>query len=231
MIHLITGLIASMAHVISGPDHLAAVTPLAIESKKKSWIVGFFWGIGHTLGALIIGVLFLLFRNLIKVEVISTYSEQIVGVVLIVIGIWAIVRVFKENKLDLYGHTHTHTHEHSESPSHSHPHTHDHDHVHEIHKQNILTSLSVGIIHGLAGVSHIFGILPTLALPSKVDAVLYLGGFALGTIVVMILYSLVLGLISHKISEKNKTQVLRRLKIFGGILAIGVGIFWIATSI
>jgi len=231
MIHLITGLIASMAHVISGPDHLAAVTPLAIESKKKSWIIGFFWGIGHTLGALIIGVLFLIFRNFIKVEVISKYSEQIVGLVLIAIGVWAIFRVIRENKLDLYGHTHNHPHVHSDSQTHSHSHTHGHSHLHDLHKQNIITSLSVGIIHGLAGVSHIFGILPTLALPSKIDAVFYLGGFALGTIVVMILYSFVLGMISHKISEKNKTRVLRRVKIAGGILAIGVGIYWILTSI
>ena len=31
------GIIAAVLHVISGPDHLAAVTPFAVESKKKAW--------------------------------------------------------------------------------------------------------------------------------------------------------------------------------------------------
>ena len=52
---LFAGIIAAMLHVISGPDHLAAVTPFAIESKKKAWKVGLFWGIGHLLGMLSIG--------------------------------------------------------------------------------------------------------------------------------------------------------------------------------
>ena len=29
------GIIASATHVMTGPDHLAAVTPLAIENKKN----------------------------------------------------------------------------------------------------------------------------------------------------------------------------------------------------
>ena len=56
---LFAGIIAAMLHVIAGPDHLAAVTPFAIESKKKAWKVGLFWGVGHLLGMLFIGVLFL----------------------------------------------------------------------------------------------------------------------------------------------------------------------------
>ena len=59
-IPILSGLIMSMIHVISGPDHLAAVTPLTIDSKKKSWSIGFSWGIGHTIGMLLIGVIFIL---------------------------------------------------------------------------------------------------------------------------------------------------------------------------
>ena len=39
---LFAGIIAAMLHVISGPDHLAAVTPFAIESKRKAWKIGLF---------------------------------------------------------------------------------------------------------------------------------------------------------------------------------------------
>ena len=83
LIYFLTGLAASSLHVISGPDHLAAVTPLAIENRKKSWLVGFSWGLGHTLGVFIIGILFILFKDFIPVEALSTYSEQIVGILLI----------------------------------------------------------------------------------------------------------------------------------------------------
>ena len=33
---LTAGILASVLHVITGPDHLAAVTPFAIEIKEKS---------------------------------------------------------------------------------------------------------------------------------------------------------------------------------------------------
>lgn len=39
MLTVLTGFIASVAHVVTGPDHLAAVTPLAIDTRKKSWVI------------------------------------------------------------------------------------------------------------------------------------------------------------------------------------------------
>ncbi|MAY53071.1 MAG: nickel transporter, partial [Flavobacteriaceae bacterium] len=59
---LFSAILASILHVISGPDHLAAVTPLAISSQRKGWKIGLFWGFGHLIGMLLIGVLFLLFK-------------------------------------------------------------------------------------------------------------------------------------------------------------------------
>jgi len=40
---LLLGIVATTLHIISGPDHLAAVTPYAIETKESSWKVGFYW--------------------------------------------------------------------------------------------------------------------------------------------------------------------------------------------
>ena len=93
---LVAGTLASMLHVISGPDHLAAVTPLVIETKRKAWRIGLFWGLGHLLGMLLIGVLFLLFKDIIPVESISEYSEQLVAAVLIGVGLWAFYRIFNQ---------------------------------------------------------------------------------------------------------------------------------------
>ena len=36
---LTAGLLASILHVITGPDHLAAVLPFAIETKRKRIII------------------------------------------------------------------------------------------------------------------------------------------------------------------------------------------------
>lgn len=86
---LFAGMAAAALHVVSGPDHLAAVTPLAIETRRKVWKIGLFWGFGHLVGMLLIGLLFMTFREFIPIEKISGHSEQLVGVVLIAIGPWA----------------------------------------------------------------------------------------------------------------------------------------------
>ena len=102
------GLITSMLHVISGPDHLAAVTPFAIESKKKAWKIGLSWSVGHLAGMMAIGVLFTAFGELIPIESISQYSEQLVGLVLVGVGIAAIYKIFRQKKAVSYTHLRAH---------------------------------------------------------------------------------------------------------------------------
>ncbi|MFC2097234.1 sulfite exporter TauE/SafE family protein [Bacteroidota bacterium] len=199
MIHLIEGLIASSLHVLSGPDHLAAVTPIAIESRSKSWSIGLFWGLGHTAGVLLIGVLFMLFREVIPVEKISEYSEQIVGIVLVAIGVWALLKLKNGIK----------KHHHNNSQ-----------------KRNIVAALSVGILHGFAGVSHLIGVIPTLSLPETIDSVMYLAGFGIGTIFTMMVFSWILGTVAQNLSVKKKTKLFKYFRIFGGSVAIIIGILW-----
>ena len=202
LIYLLTGLAASSLHVISGPDHLAAVTPLAIENKKKSWLVGFSWGLGHTIGVFIIGILFIMFKDVIPVETISGYSEQIVGVLLILIGLWIFYRIF------------------SKKPSRK----------IETKKNDVWTALGIGIVHGVAGVSHLIGILPSLALPTKVDSASYILGFGLGTIITMVAYSAIMGLMSQSAAQRNQKKLLLGIRLAGSSAAVLVGIFWIFHS-
>jgi ABC-type nickel/cobalt efflux system permease component RcnA len=229
--YIITGIVASAAHVMSGPDHLAAVTPLAIESKKKSWSIGFAWGLGHTLGMLIIGLIFILFKQFVDVELISTYGEKIVGFLLILIGIWVISKIFIQHGTGgkhVHPHSHgdvvhVHDHEHENHETHTHPHSNN-------QKQNFMVALGIGTIHGIAGVSHIIAILPTLALPSTYDSVAYLAGFTIGTITSMILFSVALGLLAQTTVRSKQKELFIGLKILGGIMAIAVGVFWIYLS-
>jgi threonine/homoserine/homoserine lactone efflux protein len=224
--YLITGLAASMAHVISGPDHLAAVTPLAIENRNRAWLVGLSWGIGHTLGMLGIGLIFILFKDYIRMELVSRYSDQLVGAILIGIGVWGFVRFYRNPEAVCHVHPHMHTE--PDVYMHIHPHTHiGHTHVHDHRKpirQSLLASLMVGILHGLAGFSHLLAIIPTLALPSISSSVVYLSSFGAGTLITMISFTWFIGHAAFKMSQHRKVTFLKWFNISGCILAILIGI-------
>ena len=227
------GLLASTIHVLAGPDHLAAVTPLAIESKKRSWSVGAFWGIGHLIGMLLIGGIFTIFKEFIPVEKISSHSEQLVGIVLIGIGIWAIWRIF------YHDHNHKHPHYHEDEEAFIHVHNHDHTstdiHTHK-HSEKVkrarITALSIGILHGLAGVSHFLLMLPTLSFGSTAESVFYLSGFGIGTVVAMTTFALVLGYVSHKSHTAGHNDLLfKGIRFAGGLFAIIIGVYWMFLSV
>ncbi|MEM9141813.1 MAG: sulfite exporter TauE/SafE family protein [Bacteroidota bacterium] len=228
-IPLAAGILAAILHVISGPDHLAAITPLALETRKRVWRIGLFWGFGHLVGMLIVGLLFLVFRELIPLERISKYSEQLVGMVLIGIGAWALFRIFHRGKLHKHPHVHggeqpyIHTHDHEHGPNGL---MHEHNHNQSL-KQNTWSSFSIGILHGLAGVAHFFLLLPVLGFENQVQAVSYILGFALGTLVAMSLYAYVLGQITRFTEKSRNSNVTQNLRVIGGLFAIVVGLYWL----
>jgi len=232
---LIIGIIAAIIHVLSGPDHLAAVAPITLKNDSKSWLIGLLWGIGHILGMMIIGILFFFFRDLIPVEFISNQSEKLVGLILIIIGLWVYFRLFRKNKSDNQ-HSHIHTHNDSEGNAFAHYHSHNHvvreGHIHKHQKkQSIFPVLSIGVLHGFAGISHLIGLLPTLAFSKQTEAIMYLTGFAIGTIIAMIIFSVVLGLIGKTTTKNNnKKQMYYFLNIAAASIAIFVGFFWIYHS-
>lgn len=233
MLTIVSGFAASVAHVVTGPDHLAAVTPLAIESRKKSWLIGLFWGAGHTIGMLLIGLVFILFKEFISVDAISAHSETIIGLLLIAIGSWAIVRIYLRHYHSHGSHPHFHTHPYLYAHTHNHSHEqhpnheHSHDENNTKNNQNIYAGLTIGIVHGFAGFSHLFALLPSLALPTFFDSVVYLAAFALGTILTMVLFSFILGFVAFQSFIRNKLKFLKWFSFAGGILAIGIGILWL----
>ncbi|PKP13056.1 MAG: hypothetical protein CVU08_07400 [Bacteroidetes bacterium HGW-Bacteroidetes-3] len=255
---LIAGIIAAILHVISGPDHLAAVTPFAIESKKKAWKVGLFWGIGHLLGMLSIGVLFLMFRELIPIEKISMHSEKMVGFILIGLALWIFFKIFKDEKQ----HTHTHVHVEGFPFIHEHPHNHDdfvpiikkqpslryevsevirkHPHIHQTEKshshpnatlkQGIIASLSVGFVHGLAGVAHFLLFLPVIGFASKLDSAKYIVGFGIGTLAAMITFAFVIGSFASFSKQNHNAAFFKGIRLAGGLFAFFIGIYWIVAN-
>jgi sulfite exporter TauE/SafE len=103
--------------------------------------------------------------------------------------------------------------------------------VHKKHEQQTYwVALGIGIIHGLAGVSHFISLLPTLAFSSNFDSALYLVGFGMGTILAMVVFSVILGLVVKKASKQKRDSLLKVITGIVGLSAIAVGIYWIFST-
>src|ERR1700753_1625733 len=108
------GIGAGLVHVFSGPDHLAAIAPLAMKRQRGAWLTGLRWGMGHASGVIFVGILSLILRGVLPVDLISDLSDRLVGAMLIGIGLWTLRKALL---------IHTHSHEH-EGEQHEHIHVH-----------------------------------------------------------------------------------------------------------
>ena len=224
MIALVTGFIAGLGHVFSGPDHLAAVAPLAVEGRRHAWKAGLRWGLGHTSGVLVVGVLALLLRGILPVDLISSWSERFVGVVLIGIGVWGFRTAFKR-RIHVHEHAHSgrehvHVHVHGTQTAHKPAEPKPHVHTH--------TAFAVGTLHGLAGSSHFLGVLPALAFPTKAEAYSYLGAFGVGTICAMIAFSFAVGMMARGFAGKG-VRAYQGLMYACSVAAVAVGTYWLVA--
>ena len=223
MIATIAGLLAGTIHVWTGPDHLAAIAPLAVRGPRRAWVPGVRWGFGHSAGVALVGLLSLWLRDLLPVNLLSTWGERMVGVMLFGIGLWALRKAFK-NKI------HAHAHEH-DGDRHVHVHAHTHRAAHEqagAHRHTH-AAFGIGILNGLAGSSHFLGVLPILAFPTTAEAVAYLVAFGAGTVASMAAFSWVMGLVASRCSASGP-QLYRGLMTCCAVTAMAVGCFWFATG-
>lgn len=205
---IFTGFLAAAAHVFSGPDHLAAVAPFAVGNSGRSWRIGLFWGLGHLAGMLLIGILFTLLQDFPPLELISSYSEALVGIVLVGIGIWAVLRAYIPGLWSMHGTDHQHT---------------------KRAKTHIAT-FSIGSLHGLAGVAHFILFLPVLGFETTTQAVFYIAGFAFGTVAAMIAFTFLLGRVNIFSGDEKRKKFMRSLRLITGIAAVVIGVYWIAAN-
>ncbi len=230
-IPLLGALFTSMLHVLTGPDHLAAVTPFAIEAKRKAWKVGLLWAIGHLVGMLIIGLLFMALREAIPVDRISQHAEQLVGLVLIIVGIWSIYKIVVKNKKHQHLHLHNgddpyiHSHSHDHAAMSSHNHSHDRGEI-----VNQWSSLSIGLIHGVAGIAHALLFLPVLGFGSNLEGFQYIIGFGLGIILSMVVYAILIGKVSSLAKNGHNDMFFNGIRLGAGLFAIIIGCYWFMTS-
>ena len=215
MFTIITGALAGLFHVLSGPDHLAAVAPLAAAGRRRGWVAGWTWGAGHASGVAVVAVLAVLLKDLLPpVASLSAWSERLVGAALIGIGLWALRRSMRI------------------SPAvHSHGAV-SHGHLHVGRGPSWLRRLGhahasfyMGVLHGVAGSSHFFGVLPALALPTLGAALTYIAAFGAGSIAAMSAFAALVGLAGDRVADGSRAH--RAMLRAAAAVAISVGGVWL----
>src|SRR3954467_15877366 len=215
MLTILTGALAGLFHVLSGPDHLAAVAPLAVEDGRRGWLAGWAWGFGHASGVVVVALLAIVLRELLPpIDILSAWGERVVGVALIAIGVWALRR-----GLNISPGSHQHGRI-----------AHDHVHVHAGPRWarrfgHAHASFFMGILHGVAGSSHFLGVLPALALPSRPAAFTYIGAFGIGSVAAMTGFAAAVA--SAGLTLRPGTPAHRAMLLAASMVALSVGAWWL----
>jgi len=215
MLIAITGALAGLFHVLAGPDHLAAVWPLALDGRRRGWLAGWTWGIGHASGVVLVATLAILLRDLLPpIDRISAWSERLVGAALIAVGLWALRRSLRVQPA---------------------PHRHgavSHDHLHVQAGPGWLrrvghahAAFCLGVLHGIAGSSHFVGVLPALALPTRAGALTYIVAFGAGTVAAMTTFAAAAGCAGGLVRPHSPAY--RTMTATAAIAAIVIGGVWL----
>ena len=216
LISILTGFAAGAVHVVSGADHMVAMAPSSICKPRVALIEGLSWGIGHSAGVVILSIIGILAKDLINIELMSSYAEFLVGISLLIVGFIAIRTSLKVN-------IHVHQHMHGEEMPHKHFHF--HSLGSKLHRSHTHAATGLGVLHGFAGASHLVAVIPALALP-LFGALAYLFSYLLGSIFAM--GCVVLG-ISFATSKANKMFYPFLMRSIGA-LSIVTGIFWLQKT-
>ncbi|MBX3460130.1 MAG: nickel transporter [Planctomycetes bacterium] len=224
---IIAGIVAGIAHVFMGPDHLGALLPISVNRRFKAAWLGFRWGAGHTIGVVIVAIMLIVARTLVEnaadwTESFEYWGEIAVGAFLVTLGGWGLWQA-RTQKL----HVHTHSHDGSESHAHLHAHTGDEKgwHAH-LHKH---AALGAGTFHGIAGMAHLLVVAPVVAAPNRLLAFTYLGGYALGSIGAMTMFAGVFGAITAKLGDRGP-KLVKGLMIASALACLLIGAAWITLT-
>lgn len=197
------GLFALISGITAGIAHtLSGPDHLAaiapLTSRSGSWKTGLYWSTGHTAAVAIISVLLFVFREALPLEQFSAWNEQAVGVLLIVLGVWSLYRIYAQTDIAVHQH-----------PPGAAP-------------------LGIGLVHGFAGSAHIIGVLPGLAFAAISSSILYLTGFALGSIAAMSGFSWTISKVAyHKTASPRQ---MRFARAGFATLSIFAGVFWLSIT-
>jgi cytochrome c biogenesis protein CcdA len=186
-------------------DHLVAVSNIVTRRNNVLLALkdGIFWGLGHTSTILLVGSIFILGKFAFN-ENSFRYFEAFVGFMLIVLGLYRLLKIYQNPYIK--------------------PH-----HLHSPQTHNHKLAYGIGLIHGLAGSGALtLTILTTIK--GSLNGILYLTIFGLGSVAGMMLAA---GFFSVPFSQKlmNNSTIRLILTVFSSVLCIGLGYFVIYKNL
>ncbi|XP_064961446.1 chloroplast protein FOR GROWTH AND FERTILITY 2-like isoform X1 [Musa acuminata AAA Group] len=208
-----TGFLAGCLHTLSGPDHLAALAPLSIgRTRIESAVVGALWGCGHDTGQVVFGLLFLMLKDRMHIEVIRTWGTRVVGLTLLVIGAIGFREASEvpmpcvalengECDVSIYEHL-------DAGPTGK--------------KKFGFATFATGIVHGLQP-DALMMVLPALALPSRLAGAAFLCMFLVGTVFAMASYTVFIGSFTQALKERVP-RITEKLTWAASLVAISMGL-------
>ena len=188
-------------------DHIMAVTTLSVKRPTIKHSMSFCrsWAIGHGVALLVISSVVLLIGQAIALSV-SHIAEQLVGVVLIVIGLWVLGDTLCSRKQ-------THIQQIENNRSHEHtPHEH------------TRSATLVGLLHGTAGSAPLLALLPMSKLVSPWLVLSYILLFGLGVLVAMLLFGGLLSRLFQFAANRGK-QVISGIRLVIALGSVAYGLF------
>ncbi len=213
---LFFGFFLGIRHALDA-DHVAAMMTLATGKRtlRRSALVGFCWGMGHTLILLIVGMAVVFF----KLTISSTWAkvfEAGVGVMLVGLGVSLAWTMWRER-------LHLHSHLHEDGQEHRHVHAHGrgeaHDHLHRFRLE--YKSLAVGMVHGLAGSAALL-LLVLATVPTLGVGMLYILVFGIGSILGMVLLAAAMS-IPFAMGMEKFARAQQPIRIVSALLSIVIG--------
>lgn len=229
-IALLVALLLGLRHA-TDPDHLTAVSTLALSEDRRggrrAGALGLGWGLGHATTLVAFGIPALLLRRYLP-DAVQAAAEAAVGLVIIGLALRLLLRWRR-------GYFHSHTHRHG-ARWHSHPHAHagerthelDHEHRHgELIGRSPLAAYGIGLIHGMGGSAGVT-LLLIAAMPGRVEATVALVIFALATAVSMCVLSAGFG---TAIASRAISGRLEQAVPLLGLLSVVFGAFYLASAL
>jgi high-affinity nickel-transport protein len=244
---LFLGFILGMRHATDA-DHVVAIATIVSRERSMagSALIGAAWGVGHTITVMAVGTAIIVFGVVIPPRL-GMSMEFAVGVMLVVLGVLTLTgmgrvaraayghaRLPGGQERDLHDHLHTHgdyvhRHQHGHGPG-AHGHAEEHTPLGRLDRSGLgrisfyswLRPFVVGLVHGLAG-SAAVALMILSIIREPVAALGYLLLFGLGTIVGMMLITLILSA-PFAFTAVNLPKVNWRLRVASGLVSCFFGV-------
>ena len=246
---LFLGFFLGMRHATDA-DHVVAIATIVSRERSMagSALIGAAWGVGHTITVMAVGGAIIVFGVVIPPKL-GLSMEFAVGIMLVLLGILTLTGMGRAvgaahahahaavpggHALDLHDHLHAHgdyvhRHAHGHSPD-AHGHAEEHTPLARLDRSGLgriafyqwLRPFAVGLVHGLAG-SAAVALMVLSIIREPVAALGYLLLFGLGTIVGMMLITLMLSA-PFVFTAVNLPKFNWRLRVASGLVSFVFGV-------